>query len=107
MPYVSAALRAERRQADAAAKRALREPEGYRCRFCGILLVRDGTRSVIRQALGQILEYAFHTARQHAKSVRLIIVGRRKIAKPEAGYLDRLFNSTGVEEKLDEERYGC
>lgn len=47
-------------------------------------------RSVIRQALGQILEYAFHPARQHAKPVRLIIVGRRKLAKPEAAYLDRL-----------------
>lgn len=47
-------------------------------------------RSVIRQALGQILEYAFHPARQHPKPLRLVIVGRQKLGKAEAVYLDRL-----------------
>jgi hypothetical protein len=47
-------------------------------------------RSIIRQALGQILEYAFHPARQHPKPLRLIIVGRRKLGKAETVYLERL-----------------
>jgi hypothetical protein len=47
-------------------------------------------RTVIRQALGQILEYAFHPAREHVKPVRLFIVGRQKLAKADAAYLDRL-----------------
>jgi len=34
-------------------------------------------RSVIRQALGQILEYAYHPSRVHPNPVKLFIVGRQ------------------------------
>lgn len=44
-------------------------------------------RSVIRQALGQILEYAFHPSRSHKLPVRLFIVGRRALSPPEAEYV--------------------
>jgi hypothetical protein len=37
-------------------------------------------RTVIRQALGQILEYAFHPSRHHALPLRLVIVGRRALS---------------------------
>jgi hypothetical protein len=47
-------------------------------------------RSVIRQALGQILEYAFHPSRNHALPLRLIIVGRRALATADEDYLNRL-----------------
>ncbi len=47
-------------------------------------------RAVIRHALGQILEYAFHPDRNHTLPVRLIIVGRRALTPPDADYLNRL-----------------
>lgn len=49
-------------------------------------------RAVIRQALGQILEYAFHPQRAQKLPVRLVIVGRRKLSVDEQSYLDRLRN---------------
>jgi hypothetical protein len=47
-------------------------------------------RTVIRQALGQILEYAFHPSRYHSRPVRLVIVGRRALSSEDKAYLNRL-----------------
>lgn len=47
-------------------------------------------RSVIRQALGQILEYAFHPSRKHPMPPKLIIVGRQPLPANDKAYLARL-----------------
>lgn len=47
-------------------------------------------RYVVRQALGQILEYAYHPSRQHRLPVRLVIVGRQPLSSQDALYLKRL-----------------
>jgi len=47
-------------------------------------------RSVIRQGLGQILEYAYHPTRVHELPLRLVIVGRSPLPTSDEGYLDRL-----------------
>lgn len=47
-------------------------------------------RTVIRQALGQILEYAYHPNRSHALPVQLVIVGRRPLTASDADYLKYL-----------------
>lgn len=47
-------------------------------------------RTVIRQALGQILEYAFHPSRQHTLPIKLVIVGRRALSPSDNKYLGRL-----------------
>jgi hypothetical protein len=47
-------------------------------------------RVVIRQALGQILEYAFHPQRQHLLPVRLVIVGQCALTPDDARYLELL-----------------
>ena len=47
-------------------------------------------RVVIRHALGQILEYAFHPQRAQKLPVRLIIVGRRPLSADEKRYLGLL-----------------
>lgn len=47
-------------------------------------------RSVIRQALGQILEYAYYPTRQHDLPLRLFIVGRNPLSKADAEYFARL-----------------
>jgi hypothetical protein len=47
-------------------------------------------RVVIRQALGQILEYAFHPQRAQKLPVRLIIVGRCPLSSTEQLYLETL-----------------
>jgi hypothetical protein len=47
-------------------------------------------RTVIRQALGQILEYAYHPARNHNLPVKLVIVGRCRLTNEEETYLNRL-----------------
>lgn len=49
-------------------------------------------KAVIRQALGQILEYAYHPSRSHGLPVRLFIVGRRSLSPPEAEYIAYLRN---------------
>ncbi|MCF6283942.1 MAG: hypothetical protein L3K26_01940 [Candidatus Hydrogenedentes bacterium] len=53
-------------------------------------------RTVIRQALGQILEYAFHPNRKHILPVKLVIVGRRELAREDNVYLDRLRKGFGL-----------
>jgi hypothetical protein len=50
----------------------------------------QAARSVIRQALGQILEYAYHPRRQHALPLRLIIVGRTSPSPDDSVYLGHL-----------------
>jgi hypothetical protein len=47
-------------------------------------------RYVIRQALGQILEYAYHPSRQHCLPVRMVIVGRQPLSSFDELYLERL-----------------
>ncbi len=47
-------------------------------------------RVVIRQALGQILEYAFHPHRAQKLPVRLIIVGRCRLSPTERLYIETL-----------------
>lgn len=47
-------------------------------------------RTVIRLALGQILEYAYHPSRSHSLPVRLVIVGRNVLSPLDAAYLDHL-----------------
>ncbi len=47
-------------------------------------------RAVIRQALGQILEYAYHPVREGRRPDRLVIVGRTALAAEDSAYLDRL-----------------
>jgi hypothetical protein len=47
-------------------------------------------RTVIRQALGQILEYAFHSPRERKLPVRLFIVGRNAPSPEDQKYLNLL-----------------
>lgn len=53
-------------------------------------------KTVIRQALGQILEYAFHPSRHHAPPLKLIIVGQRPPTTEDSEYLDRLQTEFGL-----------
>lgn len=53
-------------------------------------------RTVIRQALGQILEYAYHPQRSYRLPVRLIIVGRCKLEADEQTYLEHLKAAFGL-----------
>ena len=47
-------------------------------------------RAVIRQALGQILEYAFHPSRTGRRPDSLVIVGRSPLTEDDETYLQRL-----------------
>lgn len=47
-------------------------------------------RTVIREALGQILEYAYHPTRNYTLPVKLVIVGRCPLPNADANYIDRL-----------------
>lgn len=47
-------------------------------------------RTVIRQAMGQILEYAYHPNRAHSLPVRLVIVGRHQPSPLDNTYLKHL-----------------
>ena len=47
-------------------------------------------RSVIRQALGQILEYAYYPTREETLPVKLVIVGRGRLSDAARSYLNRL-----------------
>jgi hypothetical protein len=46
--------------------------------------------TVVRHALGQILEYAYHPRRTHASTVRLVIVGRRALEGDDLAYFEAL-----------------
>jgi hypothetical protein len=47
-------------------------------------------RTVIRHAIGQILEYAFHPSRSHDKKLRLVIVGQQNLSPGDAAYMEHL-----------------
>jgi hypothetical protein len=48
-------------------------------------------RRVIREALGQILEYAFHPVRKASPlTLRLVIVGRSALREEDHAYMNRL-----------------
>jgi len=47
-------------------------------------------RTVIRQALGQILEYAYYPNRQETLPIKLVIVGRTPLSDADRNYLSRL-----------------
>jgi hypothetical protein len=47
-------------------------------------------REVIRKALGQLLEYAYHPIRRSEPASRLVIVGRRALCPLDQQYLDLL-----------------
>ncbi|TVP76470.1 MAG: hypothetical protein EA353_11980 [Puniceicoccaceae bacterium] len=49
-------------------------------------------RSVIRQAMGQLLEYAYYPPRKGRQPNELVIVGRGELTKQNAEYLSRLGN---------------
>ena len=53
-------------------------------------------KSVIRQALGQLLEYAYHPPRVYGMPVRLVIVGRSELGHEAAAYLDHLTTAFGL-----------
>jgi hypothetical protein len=53
-------------------------------------------KAVIRQALGQILEYAFHPSRRQLLPVRLVLVGQRKPSPDDQAYLDFLRAQFGL-----------
>lgn len=46
--------------------------------------------TVVRQAFGQIMEYAFHPSRTHKTPVRLVIVGRSPLAGDDLLYFDSI-----------------
>jgi len=47
-------------------------------------------RNVIREALGQILEYAYHPLRKHELPIKLVIVGRVALDSHDLNYLEYL-----------------
>jgi hypothetical protein len=47
-------------------------------------------RVVIRQALGQLLEYAYYSKPKHTLPLRLVIVGRLPLTANDTQYLDHL-----------------
>jgi len=50
-------------------------------------------RVVIRKALGQLLEYAFHPQREHPLPPRLVIVGRCPLTSTDKRYVEHLRNN--------------
>ncbi len=53
-------------------------------------------RTVIRLAIGQLLEYGFHRTFTDGRSLRLVIVGRSEPDPEDAAYLDGLCNRFGL-----------
>ena len=47
-------------------------------------------RTVIRLAIGQLLEYAYRLANPKQKRIELVIVGREELSASESGYLEHL-----------------
>jgi hypothetical protein len=46
--------------------------------------------SDVRQALGQLLEYAFHPRRVHDLPIKLVIVGRRELEGDDRAYFEMI-----------------
>ncbi len=53
-------------------------------------------RNVIRHALGQILEYAYHPSRTHSRIPKLVIVGRKALTSDDEAYMNTLTNNFGL-----------
>lgn len=53
-------------------------------------------RTVIRNALGQILEYAYHPRNKHQKALRLVIVGQSKPTKSDRDFVAKLNNDFSI-----------
>lgn len=54
------------------------------------------TRKVLRQAIGQLLEYAYYSGEQSGLKLRLIAVGRTSLSVEDDQYLEYLRNSFGL-----------
>lgn len=67
-PYVPKAERTAKRMPGKAQLRELLQRDGFHCRFCGIPVVRSGTRSLIRKVYPAALRWGDHNrnAEQHA-----------------------------------------
>ena len=52
--------------------------------------------SVVRQALGQLMEYAFHPRRDHDLQARLVIVGRRELEGDDRVYFEKIRGQFGL-----------
>jgi hypothetical protein len=46
--------------------------------------------SVLRQAVGQLLEYAYHPRRSHRPAIRLVVVGRRALSGDDKAYFEMI-----------------
>jgi hypothetical protein len=66
VPFVPKGLRPSARMPTAAETRALLARDGFRCRFCGIPLIRAETRSRIRNAYPDALRWGGRNSDQHA-----------------------------------------
>lgn len=54
------------------------------------------TRKVLRQAIGQLLEYAYYSGEQSDLDLRLIAVGRTSLSAEDGRYLEYLRNTLGL-----------
>jgi hypothetical protein len=54
-------------------------------------------KAVIRQALGQILEYAYYPPCRHQLPVRMVLVGRTRLSASDREYLGALKARSGLE----------
>jgi 5-methylcytosine-specific restriction endonuclease McrA len=66
IPFVPRMARVVQRQAGVAIKRDLIIRDGFKCRFCGIPLVRGVTRSLIRKCYPNALRWGLANADKHA-----------------------------------------
>jgi 5-methylcytosine-specific restriction endonuclease McrA len=65
-PAVAKGLRSGLRMPTGAEKRALRERDGFHCRFCGIPVIRSEVRSTIRRAYPSAVRWGRTNTTQHA-----------------------------------------
>ncbi len=65
-PFIPKEKRVQMRMPTSADKRTLLQRDGFRCRFCGIPLIRAETRSKIRDAYPDALRWGPRNPDQHA-----------------------------------------
>lgn len=65
-PFIPKADRAEARMPTHEEKRALRDRDGYHCRFCGIPVIRDKVRRKLQKLYPAALQWGSRNADQHA-----------------------------------------
>ena len=65
-PKLNESDRDPKQKADKAQERALIERDGYRCRFCGIPVVRKEIRTAMRRHYGNELPWGCRNSKQHA-----------------------------------------